>query len=183
MMKNAGEEGVRRRIGRRERIRIGTEPGIKKKEKLAEIKNFVSDLKNYPIHSNGILDAPKVLADIIESLLGAVYVDTNKCYETVWKIFIRLSQPFITMETLGQHPVTELHELCQKLHCDVKFNNNWAQNQTIDVLLDEEVIGSATYGLKKETCHNRAAKVALDQLKELLRNNKLGPAPWLIIKH
>ncbi|XP_078159002.1 ribonuclease 3-like protein 3 [Carex rostrata] len=138
----------------------------------SQIKEFVNDLKNYPIHSNGLLDPPKILSDIIESLLGAVYVDTNKCYETVWKIFIRLSQPFITIETLGQHPATELHELCQKYHFNVKYNNNWAQNQTIDVLLDEEVIGSATYGAKKETCQNRAAKVALDRLKELLRNNK-----------
>ena len=34
------------------------------------------------------MSAPKVLADIVESLLGAVYVDTNKCYETVWKVCV-----------------------------------------------------------------------------------------------
>ncbi|KAJ4788686.1 dicer-like 3 [Rhynchospora pubera] len=140
----------------------------------SQINQFVDDLDNYPIHSNGLLDPPKVLADIVESLLGAVYVDTNKCYETVWKIFMRLSRPFITIETLGKHPVTELHELCQKLHNELKFNDKkWAENLTVDVLLNGKVIGSATYGPKKDICHNRAAKVALDRLKELLSNGKL----------
>ncbi|KAJ1690736.1 hypothetical protein LUZ63_014891 [Rhynchospora breviuscula] len=140
----------------------------------SQIHQFADDMKNYPIHSNGLLDPPKVLADIVESLLGAVYVDTNKCYETVWKIFVRLSRPFITIETLGKHPVSELHELCQKLHHELKFNDKkWAENLTVDVLLNGKVIGSATYGPKKDICHNRAAKVALDRLKELLSNGEL----------
>ena len=43
------------------------------------------------------LDPPKVLADIVESLVGAVFLDSNKNLATVWTIFQPLFQPFIGM--------------------------------------------------------------------------------------
>lgn len=43
-------------------------------------------MKEYPNHSNGLLDPPKVLADVVESLLGAIFMDSNKSLEIVWKV-------------------------------------------------------------------------------------------------
>ncbi|KAF3333243.1 glycine--tRNA ligase 1 [Carex littledalei] len=55
--------------------------------------------------------------------------DLGLAFKGDHKMVLEALMPFITNETLGQHPVTELHEPCQKLHCNVKFYNNWAQNQ------------------------------------------------------
>jgi endoribonuclease Dicer len=33
------------------------------------------------------LDPPKVLGDILESLAGAIFIDSGMSLETVWKIF------------------------------------------------------------------------------------------------
>ncbi|KAG1334923.1 ribonuclease 3-like protein 3 [Cocos nucifera] len=134
----------------------------------AQIQDFMQAMMEYPIHSNGLVDPPKVLADIVESLLGAVFLDTSSSLETVCEIFRRLAAPLINPETLGKHPMSELYELCQKLKMDVTFLKGvWPENPKIEVLVDGKLVGSGN-GQKKEIAQNRAAKAALDRLKETL---------------
>ncbi|CAL0309193.1 unnamed protein product [Lupinus luteus] len=57
---------------------------------------------------------PKVLGDIIESLAGAILVDSGYNKEVVWQSIRPLLEPLITPETLKLHPVRELSELCQR---------------------------------------------------------------------
>nr|CAD1842585.1 unnamed protein product [Ananas comosus var. bracteatus] len=142
-----------------------------------QIQDFMEAMLDYPIHSNGLLDPPKVLADIVESLLGAVFIDSNKSLDTVSKVFKKLAEPLIRLETLGKHPVSELYELCQKLGWGVRFmKDGWTENLTVEVLIDGKLVGSATYGHKKEIAQNRAAKAALDKLKETLGDMSLSAA-------
>lgn len=56
-----------------------------------QITDFIEELSMYPIHSNGLLDPPKVLCDVVESLIGAIYCDSNFNQEIVWQVFARLS--------------------------------------------------------------------------------------------
>ncbi|GMH07608.1 hypothetical protein Nepgr_009448 [Nepenthes gracilis] len=63
---------------------------------------------------------PKVLADIIESLAGAIFVDSGYDKETVFKSIRPLLEPLVTPETLKVHPVKELHDLCQRQHFDIR---------------------------------------------------------------
>lgn len=158
---------------------------------------------DYPIHSNGLLDPPKALADVVESLLGAVFIDSNSSLETVWEVYLayrsltctshhhtdtkthvqvelfvhnvqvyrRLAEPLINPKTLGKHPVSELHELCQKNRMEVRFlREKWDESTCIDVMVDGNMVASATYGNKKEIALNRAAKAAVDCLKNMLAN-------------
>ncbi|KAE9599183.1 putative ribonuclease III post-transcriptional gene silencing PAZ-Argonaute family [Lupinus albus] len=57
---------------------------------------------------------PKVLGDIIESLAGAILVDSGYNKEVVWQSIRQLLEPLVTLETLKLHPVRELTELCQR---------------------------------------------------------------------
>ncbi|CAL0334495.1 unnamed protein product [Lupinus luteus] len=66
---------------------------------------------------------PKVLGDIIESLAGAILVDSGYNKEAVWQSISPLLEPLITPETLKLHPVRELTELCQR--------EDYTQNITI----------------------------------------------------
>ncbi|KAJ0989237.1 hypothetical protein J5N97_007593 [Dioscorea zingiberensis] len=137
-----------------------------------QIQEFMESLLEYPIHSNGLLDPPKILADIVESLLGAIFFDSNSSLEIVWEVYRRLAEPLINPETLGKHPVSELHELCQKNRMELRFlKETWTEDTSIEVLVDGNSVGSATYGNKKEIAQNRAAKAALDWLKNALADH------------
>lgn len=134
-----------------------------------QIDDFIKELAEYQYHSNGLLDAPKVLSDIVESLIGAIYLDSNFNQEEVWRVFRNLADPFISLETLGKHPVSELLEFCQKTHRGLKIvKDGWDKDLRVDVLVDGELVGSAIYAQKKEIAQNRAAKAALDKLKETM---------------
>lgn len=51
-----------------------------------QIQEFIQGMKDYPLHSNGLLNAPKVLSDIIESIIGAIFIDCNCSLDIVWKV-------------------------------------------------------------------------------------------------
>nr|XP_016491778.1 PREDICTED: ribonuclease 3-like protein 2 [Nicotiana tabacum] len=65
----------------------------------------------------GAMKAPKVLANIVESVAAAVYVDCGFDPKNVWLIFRGLLEPIITLDLLEEQPqpVTLLYELCQKV--------------------------------------------------------------------
>ncbi|CAI0436351.1 unnamed protein product [Linum tenue] len=71
------------------------------------------------------MKAPKVLADIVESIAAAVYADVGFNLETLWKIFRGILEPIVTLEHLERQPqpVTRLFDLCQKQgkHIDIKY--------------------------------------------------------------
>lgn len=70
------------------------------------------------------------------------------------------------------HPVTELYEFCQKHNKKLEFVDTWAQNAAFNVFVDGQLVGTASYGLKKEVAHNRAAKNALDNINGLTLSPK-----------
>ncbi|KAL9159154.1 hypothetical protein ABFS82_08G116300 [Erythranthe guttata] len=61
-------------------IRLGT-PVLKK-----QIEAFISAVPKHPLHSHGLINAPKVLADVVESTVGAVFVDSNYSIDTTWEV-------------------------------------------------------------------------------------------------
>jgi hypothetical protein len=54
--------------------------------------------------------------------------------------------------------------------------DEWDKNLKVEVLIDGELVGSATYAQKKEIAQNRAAKAALDKLKETMGQIESEPA-------
>lgn len=133
-----------------------------------QIREFSQAILDYPLHSNGLVDAPKALADIVEAAIGAVFIDSNFSIDVVWKIFKDLLEPIISPETLKVHPVTELYEVCQKRNLKVKFVDLWKENMAFDVFIDDQFVGRGIYGLKKEIAHNRAAENALNNIRKIL---------------
>ncbi|CAO3629586.1 unnamed protein product [Mucor hiemalis] len=66
-------------------------------------------------------NAPKVLSDVIESLLGAVFVDSQFDVNTINGLFERLIQPLvdkhISIELMKVHPVGKWKCMIQELRC------------------------------------------------------------------
>lgn len=62
----------------------------------------------------------KVLGDLIESITGAILIDTRLNLDEVWKILKPLLSPIATPDTLELPPLRELMELCDSLGYYIK---------------------------------------------------------------
>ncbi|VFQ89461.1 unnamed protein product [Cuscuta campestris] len=132
------------------------------------INLFLGALPKYPLHSHGLIAAPKVLADVVESTIGAVFIDSNASLDKTWEITKALLDPIITPEMLETNPVKKLNEICQKHKLKVQLIDLWAQNRTCEVLVGSQFRGRGKCLQKKEVALNRAANEAYDELVRVL---------------
>ncbi|XP_043688835.1 ribonuclease 3-like protein 2 [Telopea speciosissima] len=114
----------------------------------------------------GSVKAPKILADIVESVAAAVYVDCNYDLKALWEVFKSLMEPIVTLETLHKQPqpVTMLFEFCQKQgkQVDIKHWRKESKN-VASVYVDGKLIGSGS-SEQKDIAKLNAAKEALQKL-------------------
>lgn len=134
-----------------------------------QIREFIGLLPQYPLQSNGLIDAPKVLADIVESTIGAIFIDSNSSMDITWKVAKDMIQPIITPEVLQVHPVKKLYETCQKNGLKVRMVDLWLKEGAYEVIIDNRIKGRGMCRAKKEIALNRAAD---DAYHEIVR--KLG---------
>ncbi|XP_024996243.1 endoribonuclease Dicer homolog 1 isoform X3 [Cynara cardunculus var. scolymus] len=131
------------------------------------VKEVEGELSKPGFNSFGLGDckAPKVLGDIIESIAGAIFLDSERDTAVVWKVFQPLLHPMVTPETLPMHPVRELQERCQQqaegLEYKATRNGNLA---TVEVFIDGVQVGVAQNPQKK-MAQKLAARNALAALK------------------
>ena len=59
------------------------------------------------------IEAPKFLADIFESVAGAIYLDSNCSLDTVWKAYYPILQPYLELfkKNPPQSPIIALRRL------------------------------------------------------------------------
>ncbi|XP_073139060.1 ribonuclease 3-like protein 3 [Henckelia pumila] len=133
-----------------------------------KIEEFSEDMKKYPLHSFGLIDAPKVLADIVESLIGAIYIDSNSSMDKTWEIMKTLLVPLVTPASVKMHPATRLHELCQKMGFKVEIRDYWKKTGEFEFFVDDEFVGRGKYLDKKSIACNRAAHDAYCNLMQKL---------------
>ncbi|KAJ1860662.1 Dicer-like protein 1, partial [Coemansia sp. RSA 2703] len=78
--------------------------------------------KDLPPECWNIVDSPKVLGDIFEALIGAIYVDSGMDNEVARAAYARLLSPFldrfVDLGKLSQHPVIQSQLICQGWGCD-----------------------------------------------------------------
>ncbi|XP_057508707.1 dicer-like protein 4 isoform X1 [Actinidia eriantha] len=64
---------------------------------------------------------PKVLGDLVEASVGAIFLDTGFDLNRVWKMVLSFMDPVISFSKLQLHPVRELQELCQFYNWKAEF--------------------------------------------------------------
>ncbi|KAK3199785.1 hypothetical protein Dsin_023200 [Dipteronia sinensis] len=134
-------------------------------DKVREFAEAVSQEDDAAVYG-GSVKAPKILADIVESIAAAIYVDVNFDLQRLWVIFRGLLEPIITLDDLKQQPqpVTLLFELCQKQGKQVDIKHWRAKTKTIaSVFVDGKFIASGSSD-QKEIAKLNAAKEALHKL-------------------
>uniref|UniRef100_A0A453T619 RNase III domain-containing protein n=1 Tax=Aegilops tauschii subsp. strangulata TaxID=200361 RepID=A0A453T619_AEGTS len=110
---------------------------------IQSVKQELEDDLGTTPYGGTVFKAPKVLADIVEAIAAAVYVDCNFNLEKLWKVTRFLFEPIVTAETIDEQPVSTLHELCQKHGKDVKFKT-WQKGGTVVVNV---FVGGALVGM------------------------------------
>ncbi|XP_048230330.1 endoribonuclease Dicer homolog 1 isoform X2 [Ricinus communis] len=137
-----------------------------------QIRDFVrevqDELSKPGFNSFGLGDckAPKVLGDIVESIAGAIFLDSGRDTAVVWKVFQPLLHPMVTPETLPMHPVRELQERCQQQAEGLEYKATRSGNlATVEVFIDGVQVGVAQNPQKK-MAQKLAARNALVILKD-----------------
>ncbi|KAM7279706.1 hypothetical protein ACFE04_006840 [Oxalis oulophora] len=117
----------------------------------------------------GSVKAPKILADIVESVAAAIYIDLNFDLEALWVVFRPFLEPIIGLQDLEQQPqpVTMLFELCQKKGKRIDFRQWRNGDKTIfSVYVDGVFTGSGS-SEQRDIAKLKAAKEALDKLNAM----------------
>jgi len=116
------------------------------------------------------MEVPKCLGDIFESVAGAIFLDSNKSFDTVWRVYYGLMKPHIDKFTskVPKSPIRELFELEPET---AKFEK---PERTIDgkIRVTVSVFGKGKFkgvGRNYRIAKNAAAKLAL----KFLRNQNI----------
>ncbi|TVU03862.1 hypothetical protein EJB05_50575 [Eragrostis curvula] len=112
----------------------------------------------------------KVLGDVIESIAGAIYIDSKHNKEAVWSSMKRLLEPLATPETVQQDPVKELHELCAGKSYRVSYtktHDNGVSSVVAEVQAEGITYSATMTGPDKDVAKKLAAKGLLQDLKAL----------------
>ncbi|XBI78947.1 hypothetical protein VPH35_088540 [Triticum aestivum] len=114
---------------------------------------------------------PKVLGDVIESLAGAIYLDSKYDKEVVWKSMKQLLEPLATPETVERDPVKLLQEFCARRSYSSSYTK--AQKDGVSSVVAEVQVEGTTYsatetGPDKIVAKKLAAKSLLNNLKAIV---------------
>ncbi|XP_019708799.3 ribonuclease 3-like protein 2 [Elaeis guineensis] len=110
------------------------------------------------------IKAPKVLADIVESIAAAVYIDCDFNLELLWKVMRGMLEPIITLETLREQPVTTLYQFCRKNKKSIRFKHRKIGKMNVmNVLVDGQTIGIGS-SKQKIIAKLNATRDALEKL-------------------
>ncbi|GMJ15995.1 RNASEIII-LIKE 2, RNAse THREE-like protein 2 [Hibiscus trionum] len=134
-------------------------------QKIKEFAELVSQEDQIVAHG-GLMKAPKVLADIVESVAAAVFVDVKFDLVKLWMIFRDLLEPIVTLEDLQQQPqpVTLLFEMCQKQGKQIEIRHYKSGEKTIaSVYVNGELIASDSSD-QKDIAKLNAVRRALRKL-------------------
>uniref|UniRef100_A0A1J3J3H8 Endoribonuclease Dicer-like protein 3 n=1 Tax=Noccaea caerulescens TaxID=107243 RepID=A0A1J3J3H8_NOCCA len=117
------------------------------------------------------IQGPKALGDLVESIAGAMLIDTRLDLDQVWRVFEPLLSPLVTPDKLQLPPYRELNELCDSLgyFFRVKCVNDGVKAQaTIQLQLDDVLL---TGDGSEQTNKLALGKAASHLLKQLEKRN------------
>ncbi|XP_009145633.1 ribonuclease 3-like protein 2 [Brassica rapa] len=136
-------------------------------EKVTEFSEAVCK-EDDSVYYGGLVKAPKVLADLLESVAGAVYIDVNFDLQRFWVIFRGLLEPIFTLDDLQQQPqpISMLFQLCHKHNKRLAIRYLKEGKRIIaGVYLDDQLFASGS-AENKDTAKLLAAKEALGKFSE-----------------
>lgn len=116
-----------------------------------------------------VTKAPKVLGDLVESIAGAILIDTKLNLDEVWRIFKPLLSPIVTPDKLELPPLRELIEWCDSLGYFLKqictTKGDLVKAELILQLEDDQLVKEGC-GPNRKIAKGQAALLLLKNLEE-----------------
>ncbi|XP_076918654.1 endoribonuclease Dicer homolog 3-like [Bidens hawaiensis] len=112
--------------------------------------------------------APKAIGDLVESIAGAMLIDTKLDLVEVWRIFKELLSPIVTPDKLELPPYRELMEFCDSKGYFVKDSCRSSGDGVIVELrlqLEDALLVADGTGNKKKFARGQAALKMLSQIE------------------
>ncbi|XP_077223801.1 endoribonuclease Dicer homolog 2-like [Tasmannia lanceolata] len=109
---------------------------------------------------------PKVLGDVIESIAGAILIDSGFNKEAVFERIMPVLEPLVTPETIKYQPVKELELLSRGKIKFIDTSNNGIARITVEAEVDGVFYRKTCIGENKKTAEKLAAKAVLETLKK-----------------
>ncbi|KAI3801548.1 hypothetical protein L1987_29656 [Smallanthus sonchifolius] len=113
--------------------------------------------------------SPKALGDIVESIAGAILLDTKLDLDEVWRIFEMLLTPIVTPEKLELPPLRELMELCDSRGYFVKDtcrSNGESVIAELRLQLEDALLIAEGSGTTRKIARGQAALKLLSKLEK-----------------
>ena len=110
-----------------------------------------------------------MLGDVIESIAGAILVDSGYDKTAVWESIRPLLEPMVTPDTIKYQPVRELEEISRKKSNKnpeyIARHHDGVVSITAEVMVDGITFSETKTGRNKKATRKLAAKAVLNQLK------------------
>lgn len=110
----------------------------------------------------------QALGDLVESIAGALLIDTKLNLDEVWKVFKPLLSPIVTPDKLELPPLRELLELSDSLGYFVKEKCNMKGNMVcaeLSLQLQDDLLIQEGRGPNRKTAKGEAAFHLLKELE------------------
>ncbi|KAK8543151.1 hypothetical protein V6N13_136315 [Hibiscus sabdariffa] len=114
------------------------------------------------------IKGPKALGDLVESIVGAILIDTNMNLDEVWRISEPLLSPIVTPDKLELPPLRELNELCDSLGYFTRekcSNKGEMVHAELRLQLDDVLLVREGFGRSKKVAKGKAASYLLKELE------------------
>ncbi|KAH9482923.1 Dicer-like protein 1 [Psilocybe cubensis] len=116
------------------------------------------------------IEPPKALSDVVESIVGAIYISDNFSPVGAETLFDNVLKPFydkhITLHTLSHHPTKILFELCQAQGCQqFEITREKVGNMFCCEVVVHDVVLSSAEDITPFSAGRQASLLALDALE------------------
>ncbi|CAB4286525.1 unnamed protein product [Prunus armeniaca] len=101
----------------------------------------------------------EVLADIIESLAGAIFVDSEYDKDIVFQSICPLLEPLVTPETMPLNHLREFKDYCKKMQYIMKRPVISTQNGVVTRTIEVEAKGVVIYKHTSTVSNNKTAEI------------------------
>uniref|UniRef100_A0A2N9FHP3 Uncharacterized protein n=1 Tax=Fagus sylvatica TaxID=28930 RepID=A0A2N9FHP3_FAGSY len=137
---------------------------------LSQLTEYVKSISDS--HSDRSLQGikgPKALGDMVESIAGAILLDTKLNLNEVWKIYKPLLSPIVTPDNLELPPHRKLTELCDSLGYFVKekcIKKEDMVHAELNLQLKDVLLIGEGYDRSKKAARGEAACRILEELEK-----------------
>lgn len=110
----------------------------------------------------------QALGDVVESIVGAILIDTNLSLDKVWKIVEPLLSPVVTPDKLELPPFRELNELCDSIGYFIKetcLKKGEMVHAKIQLQLNDILLVGEGFDRIRKVAKGKAASYLLKELE------------------